>query len=154
MVNIAEIDLPITFSRNLNTIRLEFENKEENYGKVINIKLKSMVLSSISEWTYQHLLQPSSKVNLTGIEDGEYQLEIKSSESLINKYSISSRGRNISFEKIDTDSKEILLDLTPKNINKSLFSKFDLKIAHFSIIIFHYSIKLKTTTCSHHCKRS
>ena len=121
MVNIAEIDLPITFSRNLNTIRLEFENKEENYGKVINIKLKSIVLSSISEWNYQHLLQPRSKVNLTGIEDGEYQLEIKSSESLINKYSISSRGRNISFEKIDTDSKEILLDLTPKNINTRQF---------------------------------
>ena len=121
MVNIAEIDLPITFSRNLNTIRIEFDNNEENYGKVINIKLKSMVLSSISEWNYQHLLQPSSKVNLTGIEDGEYQLEIKSSESLINKFSISSRNINHNFERIENYSNGIIVDLTPKNVSTRQF---------------------------------
>ena len=121
MVNIAEIDLPITFSRNLNTIRLEFENKEENYGKIINIKLKSLVLSSISEWNYQHLLQPSSKVNLTGIEDGEYQLLITSSESLINKYNISSKNINTSFENIETNSQDIFLDLKDQKVKTRQF---------------------------------
>jgi len=121
MVNIAEIDLPITFSRNLNTICLKFDNNEENYGKIINIKLKSMIPSSISEWTYQHLLQPSNKLNLTGLELGDYQLEIKSSALLINKYSIISKNGTMHFEHIETNPQSIFLDINDKNNNTRQF---------------------------------
>lgn len=122
MVNISEIDLPITFARNLNTIRLEFDNNEENYGKIIHIKLKSMTPSSINEWTYRHLLQPTAKINLTGLEYGDYQLEIKSSDLLINKYSISSKNGTMNFENIETNPQSIFLDINDyKNNNTRQF---------------------------------
>ena len=116
MVNIHEIDLPITFSRNLNTILLNFDNNEANYGKIIYIKLKSTIPSSISEWSYQHVLQHSNKLNLTGIEYGTYTLEIKSNDLIENKFTINGTR---SFENIETNPQSILLDINDNKNNKT-----------------------------------
>ena len=72
--------MPITFTKNAHTIKIEFSNNESNYDKTILIRLKSIIPSSISEWTYKHVLQPTTILNLTGLEYGDYQLEIKGLE--------------------------------------------------------------------------
>ena len=52
------------------------------------IRLKSAIPSAISEWTFKHVLQPTTILNLTGLEYGDYQLEIKSLDSTDNKFNV------------------------------------------------------------------
>ena len=118
MVKIAEVDLPITFTRNAHTIKIEFSNNESNYDKTVLIRLKSIIPSSISEWTYKHVLQPTTILNLTGLEYGDYQLEIKSLDSTIdNKFNVISQKNIMSFETIDTDPDTIFIEINDKNTN-------------------------------------
>lgn len=113
MVKVAELDLPITFARNANTITIDFDDNENNYDKSVSIKLISMVPSSLSEWTYKHTLQPTSILNLTGLDYGDYKLEITSTEEINNKFSAHCGKENWSFEKIEK-TRTIFIEINDK----------------------------------------
>ena len=121
MVKVAEIDLPITFTRNAHTITIEFADIENNYDKSVLIKLSSMVPSSISEWTYKHTLQPTSILNLTGLDCGEYKLEIIGMETINNKFSVYCGKDRWSFENIETKPNNIFVEINDKTSNTRQF---------------------------------
>ena len=124
MVKISSIELPISYIRNGLGIMIEFNENQSNkyFGKVINILLKSQIPSEVSEWTYKHLLQPTNRINLIGLEDDDYTLEITSDNEQIDlEYNVTCKDTIWNFKTIETNPQSIYIDTDEINGNSRQF---------------------------------
>ena len=121
MVKIIQLELPISFIRNTPKIIIDLKQSDmSNYDKIITLSLKKKIPSKINEWSYNHVIQSTNRIVLSGLEYTNYILEIKSRGEEINiPYEVSCQNNSWKHTKITSDSQEIKINIEKKNDNKT-----------------------------------
>ena len=103
-MKIITIQIPTTFINHLSNIGIEFEVTPENFGKQVLLSLteKKPGNANPKTWSYTHILQDANLIEFTNVENGNYTVGVKSltDESIENKYSLITRSKRNTFEKI------------------------------------------------------
>ena len=103
-MKIITIQIPTTFINHLSNIGIEFEVTPENFGKQVLLSLteKKPENANPKTWSYTHILQDTNLIEFTNVENGNYTVGVKSltDESIENKYSLITRSKRNTFEKI------------------------------------------------------
>ena len=121
MVKIIQLELPISFIRNTPKIIIDLKQSDmSNYDKIITLSLKKKIPSKINEWSYNHVIQSTNRIVLSGLEYTNYILELKSRcEEIEIPYEVSCQNNLWKYTKITSDSQEIKINIEKKNINKT-----------------------------------
>ena len=121
MVKIIQLELPISFIRNTPKIIIDLKQKDmSNYDKIITLSLKKKIPSKINEWSYNHLIQSTNRIVLTGLDYTDYILEIKSrGEEIDIPYEVFYQDNILKYTKITQNPSEININIEKKNNNKT-----------------------------------
>ena len=116
MVKIIQLELPISFSRNTPKIIIDLKQKDmSNYDKIITLSLKKIIPSKINEWSYNHLIQSTNRIVLSGLDYKNYILEIKSrDEELDIPYEVICQDNLWNYTKITSVPSEININIENK----------------------------------------
>ena len=116
MVKIIQLELPISFTRNTPKIIIDLKQKDtSNYDKIITLSLKKIIPSKINEWSYQHVIQSTNRIVLSGLEYTNYILEIKSrGDDIEIPYEVFCQDNSWNHTKITTHSQEIKINIEKK----------------------------------------
>ena len=113
MVKIIQLELPISFIRNTPKIIIDLKQSDmSNYDKIITLSLKKKIPSKINEWSYNHVIQSTNRIVLSGLEYTNYILELKSRcEEIEIPYEVSCQNNLWKYTKITSDSQEIKINI-------------------------------------------
>ena len=116
MVKIIQLELPISFIRNTPKIIIDLKQSDmSNYDKIITLSLKKKIPSKINEWSYNHVIQSTNRIVLSGLEYTNYILELKSRcEEIEIPYEVSCQNNLWKYTKITSDSQEIKINIEKK----------------------------------------